>query len=108
MCHNQEHEHMVWYRQSCIKYFRKVFNLQISFLKYFNYFCQVLWTSSTKSKIILAKVIEVKNTVRSHCESINQSSNIRLINKKKHKNMSTLGIGTATVTVQYTVNRNKH
>jgi len=32
--------------------FRKVFQLQITFFKYFNYFCQLLPTSSSKYKIL--------------------------------------------------------
>jgi len=38
-------------------------------------------------------------------QSIKQSINIRLINKKKHKHISRLGIGTVAVTVQYTINK---
>src|SRR6218665_3878798 len=50
------------YYQSCIKYFQKVFQLQITFL---SIFCQLLWTSSPKYKTILkvlTKLIELKNT----------------------------------------------
>src|SRR6218665_4025637 len=92
--------------QCCIKYFKKVFQLQITkyiFQKYFNYFCQLLWTSGPKYKMLLTKVIEIQNTFRSHCESINEYS----FNKQeKHKHISRLGIG--TVTVQCKVNKKKH
>ena len=67
----------------------KIIEKSISFIfYYFSYFCQLLWTSNKKYKIILAKVIEIYNTIRSHYKSIN----IRLINKKKH--ISRLGFGT--------------
>ena len=52
-------------KQSYIKYFRKVFN----------YFGQV-----AQNKILLAKVVEIQNTIKTHCESINQSIN-QSINK---------------------------
>jgi len=49
---------------------------------YFNYFCQLLRTSIPNYHLFLAKVIEIQNTIRTHCESINQY----LFNKqKKHK-----------------------
>src|SRR6218665_593590 len=96
--------------QCCIKYFQKVFQLQITkyiFKMYFNYFCQLLWTSGPKYKILLTKVIEIQNTFRSHCESISQSINEYSFNKQeKHKHISRLGIG--TVTVQCTVSKKKH
>ena len=71
-------------------------------LKYFNYFCPLLRTSSTNYKILLAKVVEIQNTVRvfRFCQSINQSINIRLTNKR-NKHISRLGIDTVTVTVLY-------
>jgi len=50
------------------------------FEKYFNYFCQSLWTSGPKYKILLTKVIEIQNTFRS--QSVNQLMNIRLINMR--------------------------
>ena len=50
----------------------------------------------------------MKYTVRSHCESINYTINIRLINKRKYKRVSRLGNDTVIVTVQYTVNKIKH
>src|SRR6218665_3270240 len=84
--------------QCCIKYFQKVFQLQITkyiFKKYFNCFCQLLWTSGPKYKIqnTLTKVIEIQNTFRSRCESISQSINEYLFNKqKKHKHISRFGI----------------
>jgi len=53
-----------------------------NFLKYFNFFCQLLPRSSPKYKILLAKVIEIQNTIRTHYERINQLTNIRLINKE--------------------------
>jgi len=53
--------------------------------------------------MLLTKVIEIQNTFRSHCESINEYS----FNKQeKHKHISRLGIG--TVTVQRKVNKKKH
>src|SRR6218665_1835362 len=98
--------------QCCIKYFQKVFQLQNTkyiFKKYFNYFCQLLWTNGPKYKILLTKVIEIQNTFRSHCESISQSINECSFNKhEKHKHISRLGIVTMTVTVQCMVNKKKH
>ena len=97
-----------------MKYFQKVFELQITkytFLKYLNYSCQSLWTSgaNTKYKILLTKVIEMQHTFRSHCESVSQSINEYLFNKQeKHKYISRLGIGTVTLTVQCLVNKKKH
>ena len=57
-----------------------VTNYKFHFKKYSNYFCALLWTSSPKYKIqntfkLLTKVIEIQNTFRSHCKSINQSVN---------------------------------
>ena len=61
---------------------------------------------NTKYKILLTKVTEIQNTVRSHCESIGQSVNEYSFNKQeKHKHISRLGIGTVTVTVQCMVNK---
>ena len=95
--------------QGCIKYFQYL-NYKLHFWKYFNYYCQFLWTSSPKHKILLMMVvIEIQTTSRSHCELINQSIIIRLIYKRNIKlNISRLGIGTVTATVQCTVNKNKH
>src|SRR6218665_4178684 len=100
------------YYQCCIKYFQKVFQLQITkhILKmYFNYFCQLLWTRGPKHYILLIKVIEIQNTFRSHCESISQSINENSFNtQEKHKHILRLGIGTVTVTVQCMVNKQRH
>ena len=100
------------YHQWCIKYFQKVFQLQITkyiLKKYFNYFCQLLWTNGPKYKIHLKKVIEIQNTFRSHCESISQSINEYSFNKQeKHERISRPGIGTVIVTIQCTVNKKKH
>src|SRR6218665_2768071 len=87
------------HNQCCIKYFQKVFQLQNTFLKSTsNYFCQLLWTSGPKYKILLTKVIEIQTTFRSHCESISQSINKYSFDKQeKHKHISRLGIGTVTV-----------
>src|SRR6218665_1297281 len=94
--------------QCCIKYFQKVFQLQITkliFKMYFNYFCQLLWTRGPKYKILLTKVIEIQNTFKSHCESINENS---FNTQDKHKHIFRLGIGSVTVTVQCTVNKKRH
>ena len=76
-------------KQCCLKYFQKVFQLQMTkyVLKmYFNCFCQLLWPSRPKYKILLTKVIEIQNTFSSHCESISQSINENSINtQEKHK-----------------------
>ena len=94
-------------KQSCIKYFQKVFQLKIKnyIFKYFNYFCQLLGTHNPKYKIflkVLTKVIEIENTFRSH------SINIRLINNRTINIISRLDIGTMTVTVQCMVTKKKH
>ena len=98
--------------QCCVKFFQKLFQLQITkyfFFKYFNYFCQLLWTSGTKYKILLTIVIDVQNTFRSHFVPISQSINEYSFNKQeKHKHISSLGIGTVAVTVQCMVNKKKH
>jgi len=57
------------------------FNCKLHLLNSISVNFQLLWTSSPKFKIILTKVIEIQNTLRSLYESINQSINIRLINK---------------------------
>ena len=55
---------------------------------YFKYFCQLLWPSSPKYKILLTKVIEIQNKFRSHCESISLSINEYSFNKQeKHKHI---------------------
>src|SRR6218665_846006 len=98
--------------QCCIKYFQKIFQLQITkhiFKMYFNYFCQLLWTRGLKYQILLTKVIEIPNTFRSHCESISQSINENsFTTQEKHRHIFRLGIGTVTVTVQYTLNKKRH
>src|SRR6218665_3700453 len=82
-------------------------NYKIHFFKYFNYFCQLLWTSDPKYKILLTKVIEIQNTFRSHCESISQSINEYSFNKQeKHKHISRISVG--VVPVKCTVNKKKH
>ena len=63
-------------RSVLYKILSKVFLLQITkyiFKKYFNYFCQLLWRSGPKYKILLTKVIEIQNTFRNYRESISQS-----------------------------------
>src|SRR6218665_717191 len=101
ICRQKRTEAVLENKQCCIKYFQKVFQLQITkytFEKYFNYFCQLLWTSGPKCKIPLMKVIEIQNTFTSQCESISQSINEYSFNKQeKHKHVSRLGIGTVTV-----------
>jgi len=84
-------------------------NTKYIFKKYFNYFCQLLWTNGPKYKILLTKVIEIQNTFRSHCESISQSINETSFNtQEKHEHIFRLGIGTVTVTVQCMVNKKRH
>ena len=83
--------------------FKKDFNYKFTkyiFQKYFSYFCQLLWTSGPKYKILLTKVIEIQNTFRSHCESISQSINEYSFSKQeKHKHISGLCFGTVPATV---------
>jgi len=74
--------------QCCLKYFPKVFQLQITkyILKmYFSYFCQLHWQAAqnTTYKIISMKVIEIQNTFRSRCKSISQSINEYSLNKQE-------------------------
>src|SRR6218665_3524869 len=49
------------------------FTYKSQVFRYFNDFSQLLWTSSQKYKILLTRVIEMQNIVRTHCEAINQS-----------------------------------
>ena len=82
---NQANESMTNY-QCCIKYFQKVFQLGLQITKYiltmyFNYFCQLLLPSSPKYKICLMKVIEIRKYIQESLR-VNQSVNIRLINKR--------------------------
>jgi len=65
-------------KQSCIKYFQKVFQLKITIFHVF----QLL--------LSITKVMEIQNTFRS------QSINIHLMNKR-NKHISRHGIGTVTV-----------
>ena len=90
----------------------KILSISISITKYilkmyFNDFCQLLWPSSPKYKILLTKVTEIENTFRSHCKSVDWSINQYSFNsQEKPKHISRLGIG--TVTVQCTVNKKNH
>jgi len=53
------------FEQCCIKYFRKVFQLQITnyiFKEYFKYFSQLLWKMGQNTKVHLAEIIKAQNT----------------------------------------------
>ena len=89
------------YRQYCVKYFQKVFQLQITFLKVF----QLLLS------ITLDKWPKIQNTLTRAAFGViaSQSINEYSFNKQeKHTHISRLGIGTVTVTVQCMVNKEKH
>jgi len=70
---------VIWYYKG-ERVVQKVFQLQINFFKYLNYY-KLSITLDKLYKILLAKVIEKQNTVRTHCESINELINQHSFNK---------------------------
>ena len=104
---------LTWRLEVSGVYFQNLFQLQNALVKsisitFVNYFGQV--SQNTKYKILLTKVIEIQNTFRVIAsQSVNQSINQYSFNKQeKHKHISRLAIGTATVTVKCTVIKKKH
>jgi len=80
--------------------FYKILSKSISITKYILKCISITFNKNTKCKLLLTKVIEIQNTFRSSCESINEYS----FNNRDNNN-NNLGIGAVNVTVQCTLNK---